>query len=249
MSDTDRAKALPAEAQRFVTTHWSVVLAAGHSSVPGAHKALESLCRAYWYPLYAYIRRQGSSPHDAEDLTQGFFAWLLESKDLRLADPERGRFRSFLLCRLKHFLSDERKKAQAQKRGGGVPVISLDVVLAEKWYSLEPANELTPEVSFDRLWALTIMEQTVARLREEYVAAGRAELFEELKHFQPGQETGRSYAETASRLGLSEGAVKSAIYRLRQRHRDLLREQVAQTVGTPAEVDGELRYLISIMSG
>jgi len=225
-----------------------VVLVAGHFSNPGAAAALEKLCRAYWYPLYAFVRRQGYSSSDAEDLTQGFFAWLLESKHLGVADQERGRFRSFLLCRLKHFLSDEFKKARAQKRGGGQHVVSLDAALAEERYDLEPSTEVSPELVFDRRWALMVMEQTVARLRTEYLAADRAELFEELKHFQPGEEAERSYAEVAARLGLSEGAVKSAVYRLRQRHRDLLREEIAQTVATPAEVEEEIRYLISIMS-
>jgi len=234
---------------QFATTHWSKVLAAGDSSAPGAKEALEGLCRTYWYPLYAFVRRQGQSPHDAQDLTQEFFAWLLESKQLRVADSERGRFRSFLLGMLKNFLSDERKRVQAQKRGGGCALISLDAALAEERYDLEPAIDLTPEIIFDRRWAWTVMEQTVARLRDEYVAAGRAELFEQLKHFQPGEEAGRSYAEVAERLGLSEGAVKSAIWRLRQRHRDLLREEIAQTVATPAEVDEEIRYLVAVLGG
>jgi RNA polymerase sigma factor (sigma-70 family) len=240
---------LPPSASQFASTHWSVVVAAGHSSAPGAQAALEKLCSAYWYPLYAFIRRQAHDPHDAQDLTQSFFAWLLESKHLRVADPERGKFRSFLLVRLKHFLSDERKKANAQKRGGGQPVLSLDAALAEDRYRLEPTTDVTPEVIFDRRWALTVMEQTVARLRAEYVAADREEMFEEIKHFQSGEETSRSYAEVAARLGLSESAVKSAIYRLRQRHRDLLREEIAQTVATPADVDEEIRYLIAVMGG
>jgi RNA polymerase sigma-70 factor (ECF subfamily) len=210
---------------------------------------MEKLCRTYWPPLYAYVRRQGHGPHDAEDLAQGFFAWLLESKHLRVADPERGKFRSFLLVRLKHFLSDERKKAQAQKRGGGQPLLAIDVELAEQQYRLESVAEVTAEKSFDRRWALTVMEQTITRLREEYVAAGRVGLFEELRHFQPGAEATDSYRDVAARLGLSESAVKSAIYRLRQRHRDLLREEIAHTVTTPAEVDEELRYLISVLGG
>jgi RNA polymerase sigma-70 factor (ECF subfamily) len=240
---------LPPDAAQFASTHWSVVVAAGHSSASGAQEALEKLCGSYWFPLYAFVRRQGHNPHDAQDLTQDFFAWLLESKHLSVADPERGKFRSFLLCRLKHFLSDERKKANAQKRGGGQPVLSLDAALAEDRYRLEPTTEMTPEVIFDRRWALTVMEQTVARLRAEYAAADRTELFEELKNFQPGEEAGRSYAEVAARLGLSESAVKSAIYRLRQRHRDLLREEIAHTVATPSEVDEEIRYLIEVMGG
>jgi RNA polymerase sigma factor (sigma-70 family) len=246
MAITEGNGDLPRVAQ-FNTTDWSVVRMAGQSHSPQSMAALERLCQAYWYPLYAFVRRTGYGSTEAEDLAQGFFAWLLESKHLGVANPEIGRFRSFLLCRLKHFLSDENKKARAQKRGGGQMLVSLDALLAEEQYGLEPANEASPERIFDRRWALTIMEQTVARLRAEYVAASRAELFEELKHFQPGEQAGRSYGEVAARLGLSESSIKSAIYRLRQRHRDLLREEIAQTVSTPAEVDGEIRYLISIM--
>ncbi len=225
------------------------MLAAGDSSAPGAREALQKLCRAYWYPLYAFVRRQGYNPHDAQDSTQEFFGWLIEHKQLQVADSERGKFRSFLLTRLKHFLSDERKKARAQKRGGGQELLSLEAQSAEDRYRLEPATDLTPEMIFERRWALAVMEQTVERLRREYVVAGRAELFEELKHFQPGEEAVRSYAEVAARLDLTESAVKSAIYRLRQRHGDLLREEIAQTVATPGEVDEEIRYLIAVMGG
>jgi RNA polymerase sigma factor (sigma-70 family) len=238
--------ALPRHGQ-FNTTHWSVVRAAGCSTSPQYPAALEKLCGTYWYPLYAFVRRNGYSSADAEDLTQGFFAWLLESKHLDVADPEIGRFRSFLLCRLKHFLADETKKARAQKRGGGRSIVSLDALLAEDLLGFEPAGGVSPEQAFDRCWAITIMEQAVARLRAEYVAANRTDLYEELKHFQPGGDAGRSYAEVATRLGLSEGAVKSAIYRLRQRHRELLREEIAQTVATPSEVDEEIRYLITML--
>jgi RNA polymerase sigma-70 factor (ECF subfamily) len=180
----------PESARQFASTRWSVVLAAGDSSVPGAREALERLCGAYWFPLYAFVRRQGHSPHDAQDLTQGFFAWLIESKHLRVADAERGRFRSFLLGMLKNFLSDDRKRAHAQKRGGGRAPISLDAASAEERYDLEPATDLTPDLIFDRRWAWTVIEQTVARLRDEYVAAGRAELFDALRQFQPGEEPG-----------------------------------------------------------
>jgi RNA polymerase sigma factor (sigma-70 family) len=249
MAAADSSDHLPGSAREFTTTHWSVVLAAGDSSAPGVQEALEKLCHAYWYPLYAFIRRQGYIPHDAQDSIQDFFAWLIEHKHLRVADVERGKFRSFLLATLKHFLSDERKKARAQKRGGGQELLSLDAQTAEDRYDLEPATELTPETIFERRWALTVLEHTVARLRQEYVAADRAELFEELKHFQPGEEVVRSYAEVALRLGLTESAVKSAIYRLRQRHGDLLREEIAHTVATPAEVDEEIRYLIAVMAG
>ncbi len=243
MNESNRSEAW------FATTQWSMVLAAGDSSAPGAKEALERLCRAYWYPLYAFVRRRGHDPHDAQDLAQGFFAWLLESKQLRVADSERGKFRSFLLAMLKHFLSDERKKARAQKRGGGQELVSLDAQSAEDRYRMEPATDQTAETFFDRRWALTVMEQTVTRLCEEYVAADRAELFEELKHFQPGGEAGRSYADVAARLGLTESAVKSAIWRMRQRHGDLLREEIAHTVATPADVEEEIRYLIAVLGG
>ncbi len=237
------------EPPAFTTTHWSVVLAAGVDSTAGSQTALATLCQAYWYPLYTFVRRQGVSPHDAEDLTQGFFAWLLASNQVRVADPARGKFRSFLLVTLKHFLSDERKKAQAQKRGGGRTLVSLDAESAEERYLLEPATELTPERIYDQRTACAVMAQTVARLRQEYVAAGRAELFEELKHFESGGEANASYRDVAQRLDLSESAVKSAIFRLRRRHRELLRAEVAQTVATYADVDDEIRHLISVLSG
>jgi RNA polymerase sigma-70 factor (ECF subfamily) len=231
----------------FTTTHWSVVLAAGDTSAPHGNRALEKICEAYWYPLYAFIRRQQYSPQDAQDLTQEFFAWLLESKHLRLADPDRGRFRSFLLVRLKHFLCDQQKKARAQKRGGGQKLLSLDLELAEKQYRLEPV--IDQEKIFDRCWALALMESTVARLRQEYLEAGRTELFDGLKRFQPGAEVEPcSYAETSKRLGLSESAIKSAIWRLRQRHRELLREEIGRTVSSPAGIDEEIRYLLGVLS-
>jgi RNA polymerase sigma factor (sigma-70 family) len=233
----------------FTTTHWSVVLAAGHSSVPDAREALERLCRTYWYPLYGFVRRQGHGSHDAQDLTQGFFAALLENRGLSVADPERGRFRSFLLARLKNFLSDERKKKNAQKRGGGQPVLSLDADVAEERYRSEPVEEMTPELIFDQRWAVAVMEQSVGKLRSEYGRADRAELFEHLKDFQLGQEDSRSYTEVARRLSLSEAAVKSAIFRLRQRHRELLRQEIAETVATPADIDEEIRYLVSMLGG
>jgi RNA polymerase sigma factor (sigma-70 family) len=226
-----------------------VVLAAGKHDSERTRTALATLCTAYWYPLYTFIRRQGNGSHDSEDLTQAFFAWLLQSDYLRGADPSRGRFRSFLLATLKHFLSDERKKARAQKRGGGQALLSLDAQAAEERYVLEPATSATPDQLFDQRWALAVMEQTVTRLRQEYVAAGRAGLFEELKHFQSGEAASDSYRAVAAKLGLSESAVKSAIFRLRRRHRDLLREEIGHTVATSSAIDDEIRYLISVMSG
>lgn len=231
----------------FATTHWSVVAAAGQSTSPDVQAALEKLCRAYWYPLYAFVRRVGYGHSDAEDLTQGFLTWLIESKHLRVADPERGRFRSFLLVRLKHFLSDERKRQRAQKRGGGRTTIFWTELSANERYENEPRDDVTPERLFDRKWAVTILERTVHRLRVEYVSASSETLFEQLKQFQLGGEAAASYSEVAHRLGLSESAVKSAVFRLRRRHADLLREEVAQTVATAAEVDQELRYLVEAL--
>jgi RNA polymerase sigma-70 factor (ECF subfamily) len=237
----------PSQAQWFSPTHWSVVLAAGGKSTSDTREALEKLCQNYWPPLYAYTRRQGFSPHDAQDLAQDFFAWLLESDHLRVADPERGKFRSFLLVRLKHFLLNERKKTRAQKRGGGRLNLSLEADLAEGDNCEPSTSELTPDQAFDLRWALTVLDRSVARLRQEYVDANRGELFEALKGSPLSGKVGPSYAETAASLGLTESAIKSAVYRLRQRHRQLLREEILETVATPADVDEELRYLISVI--
>ena len=199
----------------FATTHWSVVLAAGHSSVPGAQEALETLCRSYWYPLYVYVRGQGQSPHDAQDLTQEFFARLLEKKYLRLADPYRGKFRAFLLKSLKHFLVNEWEKARTQKRGGGQCAIPLDADIAESRYAAEPVQALTLDQVYEKRWAVTLIEAVLARLRENYEAAGRLPVFETLKGFIWGDQSTLSYAEVASQLGLTEGALKVAVHRLR----------------------------------
>src|ERR1035437_5991800 len=232
----------------FVTTHWSVVLAAGHSSVPGAQEALETLCRAYWYPLYVYVRRQGQSPHDAQDLTQEFFARLLEKKYLRLADPDRGKFRAFLLKSLKHFLVNEWEKARTQKRGGGQCVIPLDADVAESRYAAEPAQALTLDQVYEKRWAVTLLEAVLARLRESYAVACQLQVFETLKGFIWDDQTTLSYAELALQLGLTEGAVKVAVHRLRGRYRELLRAEIAKTVATPGEVDEELQHLIAVLS-
>jgi RNA polymerase sigma-70 factor (ECF subfamily) len=234
-------------AQWFQPTHWSAVLAGGRNSEANARTALEELCRNYWPPLYAYIRRQGYCPQDAQDLTQDFFAWLLESDHLRQADPDRGKFRSFLLVRLKHFISNERRKAQAQKRGGRRRIISLELEFTDGGVSEPSASELTPEQAFDQRWAVTILDRSVARLRQEYADANRAQLFGVLKGLTSAEKDRCTYAEAAALLGLTESAVKSAAHRLRQRHRQLLREEILQTVAVPAEVDEELRYLISVI--
>ena len=232
----------------FATTHWSIVLAAGDQDSPQAMQALETLCRTYWYPLYAYIRRRGHAPEEAQDLTQEFFARLLQRNYPAQADRSKGKFRSFLLLTLNHFLSDEQALANARKRGGGQVIVSLDEPAWEGRYRLEVPDALSPERQFERGWAQTILDQALARLRAEFVAEGKAEQYEILKAFEPGEQRTMSYAEAAARLGVSESAVKSMIHRLRQRHRELVRAEIAQTVPTAAEVDEELRYLIAVIS-
>jgi RNA polymerase sigma-70 factor (ECF subfamily) len=233
----------------FTTTHWSLVLNARDPSSPLAAAALEKLCRVYWYPLYAYVRRVGEDEESAKDITQGFFARLLEKNYLAQVQRERGKFRSFLLASLKHFLSDERDKARAQKRGGGQPMISLDDTSCEDRYRLEPAEAMDAEKLFERRWALTLLEQARARVREEHIKTGKAELYDRLKAFESGDQNAPSYAQVAAELGLTESAVKSAVFRLRQRYRELVREEVTNTVDSPAEVDAEIRHLIRVISG
>src|SRR5213082_1235394 len=233
--------------QWFATTHWSIVLAASRQTSPQATEALEKLCRAYWYPLYAYVRRQGYGPHDAQDLTQGFFTRLLEKNYLAQAERQKGRFRSFLLAALKHFLSDEQDRARAQKRGGGQAIISLDEQTAEGRYCLDPADVMSAEKLFERRWALTLLEQARARLRDEYVAAGKAVIYDQLGIME-AEEKKVSYAESAASLGTTESAIKSAVPRLRRRYVELVREQIAHTVNSPSEIDEEIRYLIAVIS-
>ena len=224
------------------------MLAAGHSSVPGAQEALETLCRTYWYPLYVYVRRQGQGPHDAQDLTQEFFARLLAKKHLRLADPDRGKFRAFLLKSLKHFLVNEWERARTQKRGGGQCVIPLDADMAESRYAAEPALALTLDQVYEKRWAVTLLEAVLAGLRESYAASGRLLVFETLKGFIWGEQATLAYTAVAPQLGLTEGAVKVAVHRLRSRYRELLRAEIAKTVATPGEVDGELQHLIAVLT-
>ena len=231
----------------FATTHWSVVLAAGQSTDTQASEALEQLCHTYWYPLYAYVRREGYNPADAQDLTQGFFARLLARDSLAQVGPQKGKFRSFLLAALRHFLSDQRNRARAVKRGGGAEVLSLDAQEAEERYRLEPVDRLDAERIYERRWALTLLEQALTRLRDENAAAGKAELFEQLRGFVAG-DSDVSCGEAAPQLGLTESAVKSTLHRLRQRYRELVREEIAHTVDDPAEIEPEIRYLIGVMS-
>ena len=231
----------------FASTRWSLVIAAGRRSSPEAAGALESLCRTYWFPLYAYVRRRVPDRHEAQDLTQEFFSRLLELNHFAVADPERGRFRAFLLTALKHFLTNEWEKSRALKRGGGRAPLSLDFDSGESRLSLEPANDQTPERLFDRQWAITLLDQVLIRLQTERDAAGKGRQFETLKQFLTGGREEASYANVAAELGMSAGAVKVAAHRLRQRYRELLRAEVAQTVAAPEEVDDEIRRLFEAL--
>ena len=209
----------PSGRPAFLTTHWSVVLSAGDKDSPRSAEALEKLCQAYWYPLYAYVRRRGYSPEDAQDLTQEFFARLLDRNAVATVSPDKGRFRSFLLASMNHFLADEWDKARAQKRGGGQAPLPLQFDTAETRYGHEPADQVTPEQSFERRWALTLLDTVLNRLRATYEQEGRAELFAALNPCLVGDRTAQPYAELAVKLGVSEGTVKSAVHRLRQRYR------------------------------
>jgi RNA polymerase sigma factor (sigma-70 family) len=234
--------------EHFASTHWSVVLAAGDSGALGASAALELLCQTYWYPLYVYVRRRGYSDSDAQDLTQEFFARLLDKKYLKLADPNRGKFRSFLLKSLQHFLVNEWEKARTQKRGSGQSLVPLDVHGAEARYAAEPIQELALDEVYEKRWAVTLIETVLARLGDGYSADGRAQIFESLKGCIWGDRATVSYDEVAERLGLSEGAVKVAVHRLRTRYRELLRAEVAHTVSNLNEVVEELRHLMAVLS-
>ncbi len=229
--------------RRFATTRWSQVLAAGQTGVGGSREALSRLCESYWYPLYVYVRRWGYDADQAQDLTQEFFTRLLEKHYLRAADPSRGRFRSFLLASLKHFLANERDRAGAIKRGGRATVVPLEIENAEGRYSLEPPDDETPETIYERRWALTLLQRTLARLSREFQAAGKQALFARLEGYLTGEQETLPYAALASELGMSEGAVKVMIHRLRRRFGALLREEVSDTVSTPGEVDDEIREL------
>ncbi len=231
----------------FATTHWSVVLAAGHNSAPGAQEALEKLCRTYWYPLYAFLRWQGKTDEDAQDLTQDFFARFLEKEFIGLADPGRGRFRSFLLACLKNFSAEQHRHACRLKRGGNQTIVSWDGLTAEQRYLAEPRNESAPESLYEKRWALTLLETALERLGSELASAGKERIFAELKGHLWGEPSAVSYAELSGRLGMSEGALKVTVHRLRQRFRELLREEVAHTVARPEEIEEELQYLIAVV--
>ena len=244
-----RVEDVESRAVAFAPTHWSVVLAAGDPASPAARTALETLCRTYWYPLYAYLRRTGYGPEDAEDLVQGFFLRLLRREVLKSVQREGGRFRSFLLGTLKHYLSDEKERAGAMKRGGSRQFVSWDPAQAEQQFLREPVDTDSPDRLFERRWALTLLEQAMKHLHQECVVAGNAERFAQLKGFVSGEKGELSYAEAAERVGLTPGAVKSATFRLRRRYHELIREEVSQTVADPREIEEELRYLLGLFSG
>jgi RNA polymerase sigma-70 factor (ECF subfamily) len=243
----DDLRDLPPRSARFQTTRWSVVLGARDRGTPEAREALEALFGAYWYPLYAHARRSGVDAEQARDLTQAFFLRLLEKGDLAAADRTRGRFRSFLLAAFGHFLSNSRDRERALRRGGGRPRLSLDLDAGESRLGLEPSHGATPERIFDRQWALTLLDRALDRLRDEYRRAGKGELFDRLRPALAGDRA-TPYAELASSLGMSEGAVKVAVHRLRGRSAALIREEVAQTVASPEEVDDELRDLFAALA-
>ncbi len=241
---------LPApEPREFATTHWSLVVAAkpDEASQTNARKALEQLCRAYWYPLYAFVRNRGHSSTDAQDLTQSFFARIIETGGFASADPKRGRFRSYLLGAMKHFLANEWDRAQAQKRGGGVTFLELDSLDPEARYALEPAQSPDPDAGFDREWAQESIARAMNHLRAESEAGGKAKLFATLKGSLIGQGPTRS--EAAAQLGMTEGAVKVAVHRLRRRYREILRAEIAQTVTDPSDIDDEMRHLVDALRG
>ena len=236
-----------AAGSQFAATRWTLVLAAGRRPSPKAADAMSELCRIYWYPLYAYVRRRGYGAQDAEDLTQEFFARILAKDCLSSVDRSKGKFRSFLLASLKHFLANEWDRAHAQKRGGGQGTVPLDGFSAETRYNLEPAHDMTPDRLFERQWAITVLEQVMGRLRREFVSSERVKIFDALKPFLAGDETSATYAQSADRLEMTEGAVKVAVHRMRRRYRELLREEIAQTVASPEEIADEIRYLMSCL--
>lgn len=231
----------------FATTSWSIVVAAAHQSSRDSRRALESLCGAYWHPLYAYVRRRVPDVNEAQDLTQAFFAELLEKNYVGSATPERGRFRSFLLTAFKHFLAKEWDKAKAQKRGGGRAPISLDFQTADSTLRVDPAAGLTAEQFYDQQWAIALLGQILERLKGEFDGAGKARQFEELKAFIIGDHAGMTYAQPAAALNVTEAAAKKAASRMRRRYRELLREEIAQTVVGPDEVEDEIRNLFATL--
>lgn len=247
MSEADRR--LSAPDPLFVTTHWSVVMAARDPDSPGSMEALETLCRTYWYPVYGCIRRLGHNAHDSQDLTQAFFAKLLEKEYLRAVDPEKGRFRTFLSVALKRFLANEWDRARCLKRGGQNKLVTFDTQEAERRYQAEPSADLLPaDRAYERRWAMTLLHQAMDHLRAEYSVAGKQSEYDRLKDHLTADRGAIPYAELAGALQLSEGAVRVAVHRLRKRFRDLFRAAVAETVSCPAEAEDELRHVVEVLS-
>ena len=230
----------------FTTTHWSEVLEAQGES-PAAQEALEKLCRTYWRPIYGFVRRQGVAPAEAEDLTQGFFASLLEHRNLNAVRQEQGRLRSYLLGALKYFLGEERRRGMAIKRGKGQRLIPFEELRAAERVGLEPADPMTPELIYERRWASTVLERALNLLKDEYQRAGNATLFDWLKQLLPGEPDAPSQKDVAAQLGMTENAVRQAFHRFRQRYQSLLREEIANTVATPGDIEDELRHLIAVI--
>jgi RNA polymerase sigma-70 factor (ECF subfamily) len=231
---------------RFTTTQWSLVISAGQGGTPESRQALAALCEKYWYPLYVFIRRRGYEIEDAQDLTQGYFAQLLDKGYLKEVRRERGKFRSFLLASLKHYMANERDRAQAQKRGGGQVTLSLDFETAEGRYGLEAVDDQTPEKTYERRWVLALLDQALERLRTELAEQGKADLFERLKPYLTSAEPRTPYRQLADETGTTEGALKVAVHRLRRRYGDLLREEIAETVANRDEVEDEIQYLFAV---
>jgi RNA polymerase sigma factor (sigma-70 family) len=233
-------------ATAFTTTHWSVVLEAQGES-PAAQEALEKLCRIYWRPIYSFLRRQGISTDDAQDLTQGFFASLLQHRNLNAVRKEQGRLRSYLLGALKYFLGEERRRAMTIKRGKGQRIIPLEELRADERFAMEPADPMTADLIYERRWASTVLERVLNLLKDEYHTAGNADLFESLKQLLPGEPDAPPQKDIAAQLGMTENAVRQAFYRFRQRYQSLLREEIAHTVANPGDIEDELRHLIAII--
>jgi RNA polymerase sigma factor (sigma-70 family) len=245
--DSDENPFQPQRPANFATTHWSLVLRAGDRGDADSGASLAALCERYWFPLYAYVRRRGHEPHEAQDLTQAFFLRVLEKNVLAAATPERGRFRSFLLTSMKNFLANDWDRQQAEKRGGGRRPLSFDAAAGESRLSIDPADDVTPEKIYQRQWALTLLDSVIARLQEEFAAAGKERQFELLKAVLTGDRAFSGYAAAAAELGMSEEAARQAAHRLRKRYRELLREEVAQTVADPGEVDQEIQSLFQAL--
>jgi RNA polymerase sigma factor (sigma-70 family) len=235
-------------ADRFETTHWSVVLRAVGSVGDRSTEALSSLCGTYWYPVYAFIRRNGRSPEDASDLTQSFFADVIEKGSLSSVDPNLGRFRTFLLGAVRHFLANDQRRLGALKRGGGVANLSIDVDAAERTFAIEPVHELTPETLFERQWTLQLLDRATRRLEQEYALAGKHDVFGRLRPFLTAEGLDESYTDLAAGWGTTPGAVRVAVHRLRRQFRDALVAEISATVATPAEVEDEIEYLLKTVS-